>query len=99
PSCSSGARCGNRLNPSSQFTNLTTIDTGKGQGTPFSPTGNLNIPILELVDSFAPLLDQPQLSRFTTHFAPMTVRSRCLHEYCGLGIAGTWVEGRRSRSS
>jgi hypothetical protein len=58
--------------------------TDVGHGAPVSPSGNLNIPILELVDSLAPLLSQPtsptQLSGFTTHFAPMTGRSRCLHE-------------------
>ena len=63
-----------------RFTNSTEFHTDDGHGAPVSPSRNLSIPILELFDSFAPLLDQPQLSRLTTHFAPMTGRSRCLHE-------------------
>src|SRR5208283_4660183 len=84
PSCGSGARRGNRLNPSSQYTNSTTIHTDDSHGTPVSPFGKLNIPIWEIFDSLAPLLDQPQLSGVTTHFAPMTGTSGCLHELCGL---------------
>jgi len=40
--------------------------SGCAHGATVSPSGNLNIPILELFDSFAPLLDQPQLSGLTT---------------------------------
>jgi hypothetical protein len=42
-----------------RFTNSTEFHTDDGHGTPVFPSGNLNIPILELLDSFAPLLDQP----------------------------------------
>jgi hypothetical protein len=49
-----------------RFTNSTEFHTDDGHGAPVSPSGNLGIQILELFDSFSPLLDQPQLSRLIT---------------------------------
>jgi hypothetical protein len=63
-----------------RFTTSTEFRIDDGHGAPVSPSGNLSIPILELFDSYAPLLDQPQLLGFTTHFTLMTGSSRCLHE-------------------
>ena len=80
PSCGSGARRGNRLNPFSGLPAQPNSTPTTVTAPPVSPSSNLNIPILELFDPFAPLPDQPQLSGFTTHFAPMTGRWRCLHE-------------------
>src|SRR5882724_2431255 len=64
------ARCGNRLNPSSQFTNSTTIHTGNGQGTPVSLSCNSTS---RYQNSAILSLDQPQLLGFVSHLAPLTV--------------------------
>jgi hypothetical protein len=53
PSCGSGSRRCNRLNPFSQFTNSTEIQSGNGHGTPVSPSCKLDIQISELCDGVA----------------------------------------------
>src|SRR5260370_5453086 len=70
PSSRPGARRCNRLNPSSQFTNSTTIHTGNGHGTPVSLSCNSTF---RYQNSAILSLDQSQLLGFVSHLAPLTV--------------------------
>jgi hypothetical protein len=62
-------------------THSTEFHPDDGHGAPVSSSGNLNIPILELFDSFAPLLDQRAIGIYNplrTNDWALTMSSRIM---------------------